>query len=75
VEEDDGRRACDDDGHDLAEIDVAFIDKPDLLANSAGLKGLGEVAAVGASAVIADTAANATGKRLCGLPIRIEHLL
>jgi len=60
---------------DIGEIDVGFVDKPDPLANSVGLKGLGEVAMVGASAAIANAVFHATGKRLRELPIRIEHLL
>lgn len=60
---------------DIREIDVGFIDRPDPLANSTGLKGLGEVAMVGASPAIANAIFHATGKRLRELPIRIEHLL
>ena len=60
---------------DIGDIDVGFIDRPDLLANSAGLKGLGEVAMVGASPAIANAIFHATGRRLRDLPIRIEHLL
>ena len=57
------------------DIDVALVDQPDPLANSAGLKGLGKVAMVGASAAIANAIFHATGKRLRRLPIRVEHLL
>ncbi|MBH0238008.1 xanthine dehydrogenase family protein molybdopterin-binding subunit [Methylobrevis albus] len=60
---------------DIGAIDVGFIDQPDPLANSAGLKGLGEVAMVGASPAIANAIFHATGRRLHELPIRIEHLL
>lgn len=60
---------------DIGEIDVGFIDRPDPLANSIGLKGLGEVAMAGASAAIANAIFHATGKRLRELPIRVEHLL
>jgi xanthine dehydrogenase YagR molybdenum-binding subunit len=60
---------------DIGDIDVGFIDKPDPLANATGLKGLGEVAMVGASPAIANAIFHATGKRLRELPIRIEHLL
>jgi len=60
---------------DIGDIDVGFIDQPDPLANAAGLKGLGEVAMVGASPAIANAIFHATGKRLRELPIRIEHLL
>ncbi|WP_318011565.1 xanthine dehydrogenase family protein molybdopterin-binding subunit [Mesorhizobium sp. CO1-1-9] len=60
---------------DIGEIDVGFIDQPDPLANSIGLKGLGEVAMVGASPAIANAIFHATGRRLRHMPIRIEHLL
>jgi xanthine dehydrogenase YagR molybdenum-binding subunit len=60
---------------DIGEIDVGFINQPDPLANTIGVKGLGEVAMVGASAAIANAVFHATGKRLRELPIRIEHLL
>lgn len=60
---------------DIGEIEVGFIDEPDPLANSLGLKGLGEVAMVGGSAAIANAIFHATGKRLRTLPIRIEDLL
>lgn len=60
---------------DIGEIDVGFIDQPDPLANSIGLKGLGEVAMVGASPAIANAIFHATGRRLRDMPIRIEHLL
>jgi len=60
---------------DIGEIDVGFIDQPDPLANIAGLKGLGEVAMVGASAAIANAVFHATGRRIRSLPIRLENLL
>jgi xanthine dehydrogenase YagR molybdenum-binding subunit len=60
---------------DIGEIDVGFIDRPDPLINSVGVKGLGEVAMVGAAAAISNAIFHATGKRLREMPIRIEHLL
>jgi xanthine dehydrogenase YagR molybdenum-binding subunit len=60
---------------DIGDIDVGVIDKPDLLANAMGVKGLGEVAMVGVSAAIANAIFHATGKRFRKLPIRIEDLL
>lgn len=60
---------------DIGEIEVDFINQPDPLSNAVGVKGLGEVAMVGASAAIANAVFHATGKRLRELPIRIEHLL
>jgi xanthine dehydrogenase YagR molybdenum-binding subunit len=60
---------------DIGDIEVGFVDQPDPLANSMGLKGLGEVAMVGASAAIANAIFHATGTRLREMPIRIEHML
>ena len=60
---------------DVGAIEVEFIDKPDTKFNSAGVKGLGEVSFVGASAAIGNAIYHATGRRLRDLPIRIEHLL
>jgi xanthine dehydrogenase YagR molybdenum-binding subunit len=60
---------------DIGGIEVGFIDRPDPLANSAGLKGLGEVAMVGVSPAIANAVFHATGRRLRHMPIRVEDLL
>jgi xanthine dehydrogenase YagR molybdenum-binding subunit len=43
--------------------------------NSIGVKGVGEVAAVGAAGAIANAVYHATGKQIRDLPIRIEKLL
>lgn len=60
---------------DIGEIDVGFVDQPDPLFNEIGLKSLGEVAMVGASAAVANAVYHATGQRIRKLPIRIEDLL
>lgn len=60
---------------DIGDIEVGFVDQPDPLANTIGVKGLGEVAMVGASPALANAVFHATGKRLRSLPIRVEHLL
>jgi len=56
-------------------LQVDFVDKPDLLLNSAVVKGLGEVANVGPAAAVANAVYHATGRRVRHLPIRIEDLL
>jgi xanthine dehydrogenase YagR molybdenum-binding subunit len=60
---------------DIGAIEVQFIDEPDPLFNSAGVKGVGEVSLVGVAAAIANAVHHATGRRLRDLPIRIEHVL
>jgi xanthine dehydrogenase YagR molybdenum-binding subunit len=60
---------------DIGSIDVEFIDKPDPLLNSTGVKGVGEVAIIGVAPAIVNAVHHATGRRLRDLPIRIEHLL
>jgi xanthine dehydrogenase YagR molybdenum-binding subunit len=60
---------------DIHQIDVDFIDEPDLLFNPVGVKGLGEVAMVGVAAAIANAVHHATGRRHRRLPIRLEHVL
>ncbi|WP_029619445.1 xanthine dehydrogenase family protein molybdopterin-binding subunit [Pseudorhizobium marinum] len=60
---------------DIGAIEVDFIEKADTNLNISGVKGLGEVAMVGASAAIANAVYNATGRRIRHLPIRIEDLL
>lgn len=60
---------------DIGHIDVGFVDRPDPLLNTSGVKGLGEVAMVGVAAAIANAVHHATGKRIRRLPIRIEDVL
>ena len=60
---------------DIHEIDVSFVNEPDLLFNPVGVKGLGEVAMVGVAAAIANAVHHATGRRPRRLPIRLEHVL
>jgi xanthine dehydrogenase YagR molybdenum-binding subunit len=60
---------------DIGDIDVGLIDEPDPMANETGLKGLGEVVMVGASAAIANAVFHATGSRIRHMPIRVEDLL
>ncbi|MES5048223.1 xanthine dehydrogenase family protein molybdopterin-binding subunit [Rhizobium nepotum] len=60
---------------DIGAIEVDFIDQPDFKLNVSGVKGLGEVAMVGAAAAVVNAVYNATGRRVRHLPIRIEDLL
>jgi xanthine dehydrogenase YagR molybdenum-binding subunit len=60
---------------DIQQIEVDFIDEPDLLFNPLGVKGVGEVGMVGVAAAVANAVHHATGRRMHRLPIRLEHVL
>jgi xanthine dehydrogenase YagR molybdenum-binding subunit len=60
---------------DIPEIDVLFADKPDLIINPMGSKGIGEIAIVGVAPAIANAVYNATGKRIRELPITPDKLV
>lgn len=60
---------------DIANIDVSFVEENDPHVNPLGVKGLGEIAIVGVAPAIANAIYHASGKRIRGLPIRIENIL
>ena len=60
---------------DVPDIDVYFVNKPDLLADPVGSKGLGEIAIIGVAPAIANAVFNATGQRVRELPITPDKLL
>jgi len=60
---------------DVGDIQVELIDEPDTRLNISGVKGIGEVGMVGATAAIANAVYHATGRRIRKLPIMIEDLL
>ncbi|MGN9781214.1 xanthine dehydrogenase family protein molybdopterin-binding subunit [Nonomuraea sp. ZG12] len=60
---------------DIHQIEVGFIDEPDLLFNPLGVKGVGEVGMVGVAAAVANAVHHATGRRMHRLPIRLEDVL
>ena len=60
---------------DVPQIDVIYVDKPDMLVNPIGSKGLGEIAIVGVAAAVANAVFHATGKRVRELPITVEKLV
>jgi xanthine dehydrogenase YagR molybdenum-binding subunit len=59
---------------DIGDIEVELLDEPDTSLNISGVKGVGEVAMVGATAAIVNAVYHATGKRIRHLPIRLEDL-
>ena len=60
---------------DAPNIDVTFLDHPDLVINALGARGVGEIGLAGIAAAIANAVHHATGVRVRELPIRIEDLL
>lgn len=60
---------------DVPPIKVLFVNKPDLLVDPLGTKGLGEIAIIGAAPAIVNAIFNATGKRLRELPVTPDKLI
>lgn len=60
---------------DAPEMDVAFLDHPDLALNELGARGIGEIGLAGFAAAVTAAVHHATGVRVRELPVRIEHLL
>jgi xanthine dehydrogenase YagR molybdenum-binding subunit len=60
---------------DAPDVEVELVEVSDDVVNPLGVKGVGEIGQVGAAAAIANAVFHATGRRVCELPIRIEHLL
>ena len=60
---------------DLPDLDVTFLDYPDLIVNEYGARGIGEIGMAGVAPAIAAAVYHATGVRVRELPVRIEDLL
>ena len=60
---------------DLPELDVTFLDYPDLIINEYGARGIGEIGMAGVAPAITAAVYHATGVQVRELPIRIEDLL
>jgi xanthine dehydrogenase YagR molybdenum-binding subunit len=60
---------------DVPHIDVEFLNIPDTVFNSLGVRGIGEIGIAGVPAALANAIFNATGTRVRDLPITLESLL
>jgi xanthine dehydrogenase YagR molybdenum-binding subunit len=60
---------------DVPEIEVSWLDEPDLNFNSVGCRGAGEIGITGLASAIANAVHHATGVRVRDLPITPEKLL
>jgi xanthine dehydrogenase YagR molybdenum-binding subunit len=60
---------------DVNQLEVEFIDKPDLYYGSLGARGVGEIEIVGVAAMIANAVYHAKGKRVRDLPIVLDAVL
>jgi xanthine dehydrogenase YagR molybdenum-binding subunit len=59
---------------DVPQVDVILVSEVDNDINPAGVKGLGELANVGANAAICNAIFHATGQRIRKLPVRLENI-
>ena len=60
---------------DVPEVDITWIDEPDLNFNSMGCRGVGEIGITGVAAAIANAVYHATGIRVRDLPITPDKLI
>jgi xanthine dehydrogenase YagR molybdenum-binding subunit len=60
---------------DVPQLEVHFLDYPDLELNALGARGIGEIGLAGIAAAITAATYHATGVRVRELPIKIEDLL
>jgi xanthine dehydrogenase YagR molybdenum-binding subunit len=60
---------------DVPEMDITWIEEPDLTFNSMGCRGVGEIGITGVAAAIANAVYHATGVRVRDLPITPDKLL
>lgn len=60
---------------DTPQMDVTFLDYPDLEINELGARGIGEIGLAGFASAITAAVHHATGVRVRELPVKIEDLL
>jgi xanthine dehydrogenase YagR molybdenum-binding subunit len=60
---------------DVPAMDIHFLDRPDLVFNPIGARGIGEIGITGTPAAIGNAVFNATGVRVRDFPIYPERLI
>ena len=60
---------------DTPQFDIAFVEHPDTIFNSLGVRGVGEIGIAGVAAAVANAVYHASGRRVRDLPILSERLL
>jgi xanthine dehydrogenase YagR molybdenum-binding subunit len=60
---------------DSPDIDVVFLDYPDMTLDELGARGIGEIGIAGVAPAVTAAVYHATGVRVRDLPVRIEDLL
>lgn len=60
---------------DAPDIDVVFLDYPDLALDELGARGIGEIGIAGVAPAVTAAVYHATGVRVRDLPVKIEDLL
>jgi xanthine dehydrogenase YagR molybdenum-binding subunit len=60
---------------DIQEIDVTFVDNPDVNFNPLGIRGIGEIGITGVAGAVSNAVFHATGRRIRDLPITLDKLI
>ena len=60
---------------DVPDIDVSFVEFPDIVISPVGARGIGEIGITGVAPAIANAVYRATGRRIRDLPITPDKLL
>jgi xanthine dehydrogenase YagR molybdenum-binding subunit len=60
---------------DVPAFDISFVEHPDLVFNSLGVRGVGEIGITGVAAAVANAVYHASGRRVRNLPILPERLM